>query len=281
MPIFRHRSGILPLDRTVVMGILNVTPDSFSDGGRFNAPDKALEHALEMAEQGAGILDVGGQSTRPGHTAISPEEEWHRLEPVLKAVRPRMEIPISIDTYYKEVARRSLEYGADIINDVSGSMENGMPELAARYGAGLVMMHGGGGSDDRPQDLDAVAEVRRYFIQALELAERAGLSRDQICLDPGIGFGKSLDGDRQLAARLPELLRGLPEVAVLVGASRKRVVGAAGTSPVPFEERLPGTLAIHTVAQWNGARILRVHDVKAAVQAAALTDTLIKEKSNG
>lgn len=197
---------------------------------------------------------------------------------MLASVRRRVGIPISVDTYYREVARRALECGADIINDVSGSMENGMPVLAAQSGAGLVMMHGGGGADDRPEDLDAVTEVRRYFERALKLADQAGLSLEQICLDPGIGFGKSLDGDRQLAARLPELLRGLPETAVLVGASRKRVVGAWSASPPPFQQRLPGTLAIHTVAQWNGARILRVHDVAAAVQAAAVTDSLIKEK---
>lgn len=278
MSIFRHRSGTMVLDHTVIMGILNVTPDSFSDGGRFDAPDRALHHAMEMTEQGAGILDIGGQSTRPGHTPVSVEEEWRRLKPVLKAVRPRVNIPISIDTYYKEVARRALEYGADILNDVSGSMENGMPELAAQSGAGLIMMHGGGGADDRPEELDAVAEVRRYFIQALELAKKVGLPREQVCLDPGIGFGKNLAGDRQLAARLPELLRDLPETAVLVGASRKRVVGACCASSLPFEERLAGTLALHTIAQWNGARILRVHDVSAAVHAAALTDSLIQEK---
>ncbi len=278
MQIFRYCSGTLALDHTIIMGILNITPDSFSDGGRFNTPDKALRHAMEMVEQGAGILDIGGQSTRPGHTPISAEEEWLRLEPVLKVVRARIEIPLSIDTYYKEVGRRALEYGVDILNDVSGSMKNGMPELAAQWGAGLVMMHGGGGADDRPEGLDAVAEVRRYFIEALGLAEKVGLPREQVCLDPGIGFGKSLAGDRQLAARLPEVLRGLPETAVLVGASRKRVVGACGKSPLPFEERLPGTLALHAIAQWNGARILRVHDVAAAVQAAALTDSLIKEK---
>ena len=145
---FWYRSGSLSLDSTVVMGILNVTPDSFSDGGRYASPEKALEHALEMQAQGAGILDVGAQSTRPGHVPISPEEEWARLEPVLDRLRGRIRIPISVDTYYPSVAKAALVSGADILNDVSGDLHNGMMELAAETGAGLVVMHAGGGADD-------------------------------------------------------------------------------------------------------------------------------------
>lgn len=273
MPILQFCGGQLDLSvRTHIMGILNVTPDSFSDGGRYNAVDKAVERAIQIQEEGADILDIGGQSTRPGHTPISAEEEWRRIGPVLEALRGRVTIPISIDTYYKEVAVRALEAGAQILNDVSGSMNNGMPQVAAQYGAALVMMHGGNGADAE-DSADAVHEVRRYFEQALELAEQAGLPASSVCLDPGIGFGKPRMGDIELIARLPELVHGLPDVALLVGASRKRVVGMCCGNP-PFSERLPGTLAIHTLAQWNGAHILRVHDVAAAVQAARVTDAV-------
>ena len=273
MPVLRIRDGKLDLSHhTHIMGILNVTPDSFSDGGRYNTPEAALARALDIQAQGADILDIGAQSTRPGHTPVSAQEEWSRLEPVLRMLRGQVTIPLSIDTYYPEVAARALEAGAHILNDVSGSLENGMPEVAARYGAALVMMHAGAGADDEGQG-DPVTEVRRYFETALETAHRAGLPREAVCLDPGIGFGKARAGDAQLIARLPELLDGLPDTAVLVGASRKRVVGMWCGNP-PFEQRLPGTLAAHTLAQWNGAHILRVHDVEEAVQAARVTDAL-------
>lgn len=271
MPILQFCSRQLDLSvRTHIMGILNVTPDSFSDGGRYDAIGKAVERAVQIQEEGADILDIGGQSTRPGHTPISAEEEWQRIQPVLEALRGRVTIPISVDTYYREVAVRALEAGAQILNDVSGSMDNGMPQVAAQYSAALVMMHGGNGADAE-DSADAINEVRRYFEQALELAERVGLPRQSVCLDPGIGFGKPRMGDLELIARLPDLRLGLPDVALLVGASRKRVVGMCCGNP-PFSERLPGTLAIHTLAQWNGANILRVHDVAAAVQAARVTD---------
>ena len=280
MPLLRYSSGELRLDHyTAVMGILNVTPDSFSDGGKYFDPERAVVRALEIQEEGADILDIGAQSTRPGHMPVSPAEEWARMEPVLRALRGRLAIPVSIDTYYAEVAGRALEQGAAIINDVSGSMDNGMPELAAQTGAALVMMHAGAGADD-DHAADAAAEVRAYFERALELAAKSGMRPEQVCLDPGIGFGKSRGGDVQLIARLPELLAGLPDIAVLVGASRKRVVGMYSGSP-PFEQRLAGTLALHTAAQLGGARILRVHDVKEAVQAARVTDAVLMAGNGG
>ncbi len=273
MPYFAYRGGRLDLSHhTHIMGILNVTPDSFSDGGRYFTVDAAADHALEMQAQGADILDIGAQSTRPGHTPVPPGEEWRRLEPVLHALRGRLSIPISIDTYYPDVARRAAESGAHIFNDVSGDLHNGMLEEAARCGAGLILMHAGGGADAQ-DTADAVAAVRQYFAAALTAAARAGLPSEAVCLDPGIGFGKPRTGDLELVARLPETLAGLPETAVLVGASRKRVVAACCGNPPPAE-RLPGTLALHTLAQWNGAHILRVHDVAAAVQAARVTDAL-------
>ncbi len=279
---FCHRSGRFSLDSTIVMGILNVTPDSFSDGGRYASPEKALEHALEMQAQGAGILDVGAQSTRPGHVPISPEEEWARLMPVLDRLRDRIRIPISVDTYYPAVAKAALASGAAILNDVSGDLHNGMMELAAETGAGLVVMHAGAGADDvGTAGIDVIDMVRRFFKEALARAAEAGLPQNRLCLDPGIGFGKTREGDRRLAASLPRVMEGLPDVAVLVGASRKRVVGDCAGAPVPLGERMPGTLAFHSIAQWNGARILRVHDVAEAVRAAAVVDELLKEGADG
>lgn len=276
MPIWQYQNGRMDLNgHTAVMGILNITPDSFSDGGRYLDPDKAAARALELEAEGAEILDIGPQSTRPGHTPVSADEELDRLLPVLDRLKGRLSIPISVDTYFPQVARAALERGAAIINDVSGSLENGMPALAAHYGAGLVMMHAGGGADDRAE-VDAVGVVRRYFQQALDTAERAGLPLACVCLDPGIGFGKSGRGDLRLAAGLKEATAGLPEVTVLVGASRKRVIGGCCGNPPPAQ-RLAGTLAFHTVAQLQGARVLRAHDVKEAVQAARVTDAILEE----
>lgn len=260
-------------ERTYIMGILNVTPDSFSDGGRYFDRDAALSHAQEMEREGADILDIGAQSTRPGHTPVTAEEEWARLEPVLRNLRGRTALPLSVDTYYPSVAAAAVEAGAAIINDVSGSLENGMPRVAAETGAGLVMMHAGGGADDAGRG-DALEAVRRYFRTALETAAAAGLPAERVCLDPGIGFGKDRAGDLALAARLGELTAEFPDTAVLVGASRKRVIASCCSPEPPAGERLAGTLAFHTVAQWNGAHILRVHDVAAAVQAARVADAL-------
>lgn len=278
MPCFRYRTGVLELNtRTAIMGILNITPDSFSDGGRYVEVGDAVKHAEEMVYAGADILDIGAQSTRPGHTPVTAEEEWKRLEPVLKEIKGKIQVPISIDTYYPEVAAAALDAGADIINDVSGSMENYMPAVVARFGAGLIMMHAGGGADDLGKCdglSQTIAGVHSYFIRAIATAEKAGLSLKQICLDPGIGFGKDRQGDLALVSHLPELVKGLPSVAVLVGASRKRVIAACCETNPPVDQRLGGTVAIHTVAQWNGAHILRVHDVAEAVQAARATDAL-------
>ena len=270
-PVFTHCGGTLSLERTAVMGILNVTPDSFSDGGRYPEPHAAVERALAIEAEGAAILDIGGQSTRPGHTPVSDKEEWARLSPVLTALRGRLRIPVSVDTYYPYVAEKALQNGAAILNDVSGSLTNGFAALAARYGAGLVMMHQG---DDGADKDESVRAVRAYFEKALCLARRDGLSQEHICLDIGIGFGKSREGDLAVISRLPELLCGLPPVAVLCGASRKRVIGVCCGNP-PFEERLAGTLALHTAAQLGGARKQRAHHFKKAVQAAAVTDALL------
>jgi len=257
---WKTASGTLALDRTLVMGILNVTPDSFSDGGAYLDPDAAVRQARAMQQDGADILDVGGQSTRPGHTPISWEQEWARLAPVLAALQGNLTIPISVDTFYPQVAARAIERGAAIINDVSGSLQNGMCALAAKTGAGLVLMN-------PTNDL-------HYFDSALAAANRADLAREQVVLDIGIGFGKTRDEDRAAIAAIPAVLRQYNR-PVLVGASRKRITDPDGL--LAPKDRLPATVALHTAAQLNGARILRVHDVKEAVAAARAVD-LIKEK---
>lgn len=275
MPVFRFGKHVFNLEeRTRIMGILNVTPDSFSDGGRYLNPDAAAAHALDMQRRGADIIDVGGQSTRPGSARIGWQEEWERVKPVLEILKTKLRIPVSIDTFYPQVAVRAVEAGASIINDVSGSLENGMIEVAARTGAGLVIMHSGGGADDAGSGADVIETVRSFFAAALDKASRCGLSKERICLDPGIGFGKDRAGDLTLVAKLSKLLSGLPRTAVLVGASRKRVVAACCGEDIPVTERLAGTIAIHTIAVWNGAHILRVHDVAEGVQAARVADAL-------
>lgn len=269
--IFRHRGGTLSLSRTHIMGILNVTPDSFSDGGAYFRPQDAVERALQIEAEGASILDIGAQSTRPGHAPVSADEEWARLQPVLQAVRPRVKIPISLDTCSPVVALRALKMNAaDILNDVSGSLENGFVELARRTGAGLVMMHTGTGGE-------TLSDIRAYFEAAVAAATAEELPLECVCLDPGVGFGKTREVDAQIPFALGRLTGGLP-AAVLVGASRKRVIAACGGGETPAD-RTAGTLAYHTVCQLHGARILRVHDVAAAVRAAAVTDALMLSAS--
>lgn len=274
---FLYRGGRLSLNTPCVMGILNVTPDSFADGGRYASPEAAAAHARQMAHDGAAILDIGAQSTRPGAVRLSDEEEWTRLAPCLHAVLAAVSCPVSVDTFYPSVAARALAMGAHIINDVSGSEQNGMAAVAAEHGAGMIFMRGGT-TEGREADGDAVvADARAYFARALALAREAHLPTESVCLDVGIGFGSSTAGDLALVARLSELTEGLPPTALLVGASRKRVVSEV-LGGVPVEERLAGTLALHTVALWNGAHIVRAHDVKEAVQAAAMVGALRCER---
>lgn len=260
----------------VVMGILNVTPDSFSDGGAYFALEAAVARALQIQEERAGILDIGAQSTRPGHRPVPPEEELRRLLPVLRALRGKLGIPISIDTYSPQVARAALAMGAAIINDVSGAAAGEMARAVLEYGAGWVLMHNGGGADAAPRYApDAVTAVRAALEELVGQAMACGLQRSQLCIDPGVGFGKSREDDLELLANLP--LLKLPGVACLVGTSRKRVIShAAGWEA--DDDRLAGTIAAHTVAQLGGADILRAHDVKEAVQAARAAFSIDKRR---
>ena len=227
-------------------------------------PTAALERALEMKAEGAGLIDVGGQSTRPGYTAISPEEEWERIRDVLPALVKKTGLPISVDTFYPWVAQRALEAGASILNDVTGFGPE-MLAVAAGSRCGCIVMDPGttGG--------DICARVRGFFLDRLEAAQRVGIARERLCFDPGVGFGKTVEENLDLIAHVERTK--VEGCAFLMAASRKRVTGAFCGNP-PFEERLPATLAAHTASILGGADLVRVHDVKEAVQAARMADAL-------
>lgn len=251
--------------KTYVMGILNVTPDSFSDGGKWNTVESALAHALKMQDDGADIIDVGAQSTRPGYVKISPEEELTRLIPVLQALRGQIRVPISVDTFYPTVAKEALAAGADIINDVTGFKNDKMFDVASSSNCGCMVMH------DGPLSL-----MKVFFAEQITKFSKMGIQKARICLDPGIGFGKSYEENLFVIKNLKDYT--VDGIAIMLGASRKRVIGTPCGDP-PFEERMPGTIAAHTIAILNGANIIRVHDVKEAVQAAKVADAIIKNNT--
>jgi dihydropteroate synthase len=240
--------------RKTIMGILNVTPDSFSDGGRFNAPDRALEQARKLVADGADIIDVGAESTRPGHTPISGEEEWARLEPLLALLLDKIDAAFSIDTYKAATARRATELGIVVVNDVWGLQRDpAMPDAVAEAEAALVVMHN---RNDVDPALDIVADLRRFFDRSLDLAQRAGIPKERIILDPGIGFGKTKQQNLAALAATTQLHDyGLP---ILIGISRKSIFGALLGATV--EGRLLGTIAANLVTAMYGAKIFRVHD---------------------
>jgi dihydropteroate synthase len=260
--------------QTLVMGILNVTPDSFSDGGEFVDPRLAVEHALQMMQQGADIIDIGGESTRPGAEPVSAEEEISRTIPVIREIRSKSDIPISIDTMKAAVAAEAIAAGADIINDVSAfEADAGLPAVAAETGAGVILMHMKGMPRTMQHDpvyADVVAEVCDYLKARIERALEQGISREQIVTDPGIGFGKKLEHNL-------ELLRSLPRLhdccgPLLVGASRKSFIGQV-TGREKAADRLAGSLGVAAWAAANGAHILRVHDVLDTCDVCRLLDT--------
>jgi dihydropteroate synthase len=272
---WRTAQGTVHLDRPVVVGIVNVTPDSFYDGGRHATTEAAVRHAARLVEEGAGILDVGGESTRPGAMAVDAATEARRVVPVVRELSAAWPaIPISVDTVKADVAREAVAAGAAIINDVSGlRLDPAMAGVAARTGAGLILMHSRGAVDAMARyDLaeygpDCVADVRDELMQAVAHAQEAGVAGDAIVLDPGLGFAKRTAHSLALLAGLPRLTDlGFP---IMVGPSRKRFLGdvAGGADP---EDRLPGTLAACVVAFLNGARLFRVHDVRPARHALDL-----------
>jgi len=259
-------------ERVLVMGIVNVTPDSFSDGGRYLDPGLALARCHELLAEGADVLDLGGESTRPGSAEVSAAEQWRRLEPVLTEVaHARPDAVLSIDTRSAEVAERALGAGARIVNDVSALADPAMAGVAGRASAGLVLMHMRGTPETMQRDTaygDVTAEVAAYLRERIAVAVAAGVARECIALDPGIGFAKSAQGSLELLARIPELAAiGSP---VLVGASRKSFLARLTGDEGPPQDRVPASLAAAAVAVWQGARILRVHDVAATVRVVTI-----------
>ncbi len=257
-----------------VVGVLNVTPDSFSDGGRFLDPGAAVDHALRLASEGADLIDVGGESTRPGAPEVPEEEELRRVIPVLsRLARARFPVPVSIDTSSAVVARAALDTGAALVNDVRGLADPALARVVAEAGTPVVLMHMRGTPRDmreRATYRDVVGEVRAELSAAMARAEGAGVQRERILLDPGIGFAKTAEQSMQVLARLSEFLSlGRP---ILVGPSRKSFIGAI--TGAPPDERLAGTLAAVTAAVLSGAAFVRVHDVAASRQAARVAAAL-------
>ena len=272
----RLKDNILPIgERTCIMGVLNVTPDSFSDGGKYLDPLLAAEHAERMAEEGADIIDVGGESSRPGAEGISAAEELERIMPVLKTVAGRLKIPVSVDTRKSEVAREALRAGASVINDITAL--RGDPEMAAviaEHGAGVVLMHMKGSPRDMQRDpayKDVMGEIKAYLSGSIDIAHSAGIDPDKIIIDPGVGFGKTLEHNLEILRRLGELYDlGKP---VLVGTSRKSFLG--GITGKDGEARIFGTAASVAAAIMNGADVVRVHDVAAMKDIARVIDAII------
>ena len=254
-----------------VMGILNVTPDSFSDGGLWTERDAALRQAGRMAEEGAAIIDIGGESTRPGHTPVSAEDEAARVLPIVEAVKRETGLPVSIDTYKAEVARAALEAGADMVNDIWGLRRDGgeMAALIAGTGAACCLMH----NRARAEYADFMADMLSDLRETLAIADRAGIARSSIVLDPGIGFGKTYEQNLIAMNRLDELLAfGCP---VLLAASRKSVIGL--TLDLPADERMEGTIATTVAGVLRGAAFVRVHDVKENLRAARMALAIRRE----
>lgn len=265
------RSCRLSLERPLIMGILNVTPDSFSDGGCYCSVASALRRGLELAAEGADLIDVGGESTRPGTTLVSAQEEMDRVLPVLEALRREVPLPLSVDTNKAAVACASMAAGAEFINDISGlRFDPGMAATVAATGAGLFLMHTRGIPEQMQQNTDytdLLGEVVGYLHQGLTQAVAAGIPKEKLAVDPGIGFGKSVEGNLELLRRLPELQSlGRP---VLLGTSRKSFIGRVVGQPDPAQ-RLAGTLATIALGVARGAHIFRVHDVRPAREAALM-----------
>ena len=262
--------------RTHLMGVLNVTPDSFSDGGRFFKLEEAIKQGLKLAEEGADMIDIGGESTRPGSEPVTIEEELRRVIPVIEELTKMIQAPISIDTYKSRVAKEALDSGASMVNDISGSrFDPEMKKIIAEYDVPVVLMHIQGtpkNMQESPKYENLLEDIKSYLNQSISIAEEAGIGEDKIIIDPGIGFGKTLDDSLKILKNLREFKSlGRP---VMVGVSRKSFIGKI--LDLPTDERLEGSLASMAVAIMNGANILRVHDVKESKRVAKLVDAILK-----
>ncbi len=272
--VLRFPKGDVALDRTLVMGVLNVTPDSFSDGGKFFEPEVAIDHGVEMAEQGADMIDVGGESTRPYSDPVPPEEELKRVRPVVEELLQRIDVPISIDTRRPNVAREMVELGAQMVNDVSGLRDEEMISTVADLNVPVVIMHMLGTPrtmQEKPEYKDVMGEICAYLRGQVENAVSGGIRRENIIVDPGIGFGKTVEHNLEIIRRLGELRSlGLP---VLIGTSRKSFIGKILNADET--QRTEGSLAAMVSSLLNGANIVRVHDVHQSVKAVRVMDSVI------
>jgi len=259
-------------ERTLIMGILNVTPDSFSDGGDFIDMDFAVKHALEMERMGADIIDVGGESTRPGSAFVNSEEEINRVIPIIHKLKGKLSVPISVDTYKARVAEIAVGAGASIINDIWGMQKDvDMPETVAKLGVPVVLMHNREGTEYHK---DIMEEILEFLSKSIELGKKAGIPENMMIIDPGIGFGKTPEQNMEVMARLGELQDlGYP---ILLGTSRKSMIGKI-MNGIPPKDRMPGTVATTVMGIIQGAAdIVRVHDVAENLQAARVTDAIVR-----
>lgn len=263
-------------DRTLIMGILNVTPDSFSDGGMYYGERTAIDRGVTMVDEGADIVDVGGESTRPGSDRVSVQEELDRVVPVIESLAAHVPVPVSIDTRKPEVARAALAVGATIVNDVSAGVDPAMFDVVRESGAGMVLMHMKGEPktmQESPRYDDVVAEVKEFLRERIEAAGLAGVDTDRLAVDPGIGFGKDLDHNLTLLSRIRDLLDlGRP---LLVGPSRKRFIGAL-LDEAPVEARFEGTAAAVAWVVASGANIVRIHDVWEISRVVRVVDAIVR-----
>lgn len=265
--------------KTYIMGILNVTPDSFSDGGLFFSEKNAIEHAIKLVEDGADIIDIGGESTRPGSEPVSVEEELRRTIPVIKAISKEIKVPISIDTYKAEVAKQALDVGASIVNDISGlTFDPNMPKVVAEYSVPVIIMHIKGRPRDmqqNPQYEALIPEIMDYLRISMRLANKFGISDDKIIIDPGIGFGKTFEHNLEIIKNLKEFT--LLEKPIAIGVSRKAFIGKILGDVAP-SERLEGTAAAIAISIFNGANIVRVHDVREISKVVNVADAIKRGK---
>jgi dihydropteroate synthase len=274
--VWRCGRHVVPLrERTLVMGIVNVTPDSFSDGGSYSSVDDAVKHATQMVADGADLLDVGGESTRPGSEVVPADEEMHRVVPVIRRIAEDLSrVPVSVDTRKPDVARAALEAGATIVNDVSAGGDPAMFGMVAETGAGLILMHMKGEPktmQDDPTYHDVVAEVRAFLGDRIEAALAAGIDLEQLCADPGIGFGKTLEHNLAILHDI-RAFRHL-RIPVLVGPSRKRFIGTLTGTEV--DDRIEGTAGVVAWCAAEGVDIVRVHDVKEMTRVVRVVDAIV------
>ena len=255
-------------NKTYIMGILNVTPDSFSDGGKYNHLDAALFHAEEMLRDGADIIDIGGESTRPGHTVITDQEEISRVVPVIEAVKSRFDVPVSIDTYKGTVAEAALKAGADLVNDIWGfKHDKKVADLTAQYKAACCLMH----NRHKAVYEDFLSDLVKDMEECVEIARKAGVSDDRIILDPGVGFGKTYEMNLEAIHHVDVLHQlGFP---ILLGTSRKSVIGL--TLDLPADQRVEGTVATTVIGVMKGCAFVRVHDIKENKRAIQMTEAIL------